>query len=76
MSDLSCAKCGGTEIRTSYHAAAAYEFQEASPDCLRSDRNTRRREHLHRYCQTCHWDWTNDVLAPVSSSGRQETETR
>jgi hypothetical protein len=54
---LVCVKCGSRDIGTSYHKRAY------SPNgCTYLSVNTQTGEHLHHFCQNCHYDWTADVL--------------
>lgn len=71
MSDLVCSKCGGTEILTRHHVGSSYwgDTARCPHGVAAQGRSHRGDEHLHRTCQTCRYDWTDDVLAPVSAGG-------
>lgn len=52
---LRCVKCGGASINTSFHPRRSYcdPHSHYTFNCAEG-------EHLHRYCLTCHYDWTED----------------
>lgn len=59
-SDRTCVKCGSTEIRVQWHEGSW--SQNKRKTCSYDDARTGSGEHLHAYCQGCHFDWTEDTL--------------
>ena len=57
-----CPKGGCTDIRTSYHAQGCADTTCRCTNCGYSAENKEHREHLHRYCQGCHYDWLSPTL--------------
>ncbi len=58
---LICEKCGGREIRTAWHNKGSGGWRDRA--CGWHDTATAYGEHLHRYCQSCQFDWTEKVAA-------------
>lgn len=56
-SGLKCVKCGSEDVRTFWHARG-YPYRGG---CGYGDHSLNV-EHLHRYCQGCHFDWTDKPL--------------
>lgn len=65
--DLSCPKCGGEDVRINYYDGGSY-YGSAHEICktvvkMKPRDNEQFREHFHRTCQRCHYQWpTDDVL--------------
>lgn len=52
-----CTKCGGVNIAVTYH-----NTYYGRNGCGLNTQRWRSDEHLHRTCQTCSWDWTEDCV--------------
>ena len=52
-----CAKCLGNDIYIAYHAQSYVGY------CSYDDHNKEHGEHLHAYCRTCSYDWTEPVAS-------------
>jgi hypothetical protein len=50
-----CEKCGGTDVRKEYFEPGACQITRHTP-C--DDVGV---EHLHDYCQTCHYQWAESI---------------
>jgi hypothetical protein len=61
-SALSCAKCLGADIHTTWHAGL-FESGSGQPQCSWGDQIAEGQtgEHLHRYCRTCRYQWRDPV---------------
>lgn len=53
----SCAKCGGSDVATFYHARGCDREHCSCKNCGYSDHAKSHDEHLHFYCRTCQFDW-------------------
>jgi hypothetical protein len=62
--DKPCRKCGGTDIHTLHMEGDGFRS-------VYSCRNRERREHLHRTCRRCHFDWDE---APLDQAPRSPGE--
>ena len=51
-----CIKCKSENVETKYHL----DFRACSRNVCGSF-NKRDDEHLHKYCNTCGYDWTEDT---------------
>ena len=58
-----CEKCLSDEIRTVYHKQGCSDEACRCATCAYGSHAKRHDEHLHRFCQGCHFDWTDDVAA-------------
>lgn len=72
MSDVSntpyvppCSKCGATDIRLHYHGQGCSDPDHGDwcNKCGWGSHNQLHAEHLHYFCQVCHYDWTGPVAA-------------
>jgi len=66
MTELTCIKCGSSDIYTRYHDAKPHcaeckKLGHKPPSCERDDCD-RKDEHLLRVCRSCGWSWLDDVL--------------
>lgn len=70
--DAVCPKCGSREQRTYWHerSIATCWHQKV---CSDRDASTQIGEHLHHYCQTCHFDWCHPIAASPTTPADPET---
>ena len=59
-----CTKCAATDIYIAYHAQSCDRPGcECTGNCSYNDHNKEHGEHLHAYCRTCSYDWTEPVAS-------------
>jgi len=63
--DGPCPKCGSAEVRWFWHLTNYGRANARQKGCGRGDHSQPSGEHLHAYCQRCHFDWFEDVLTHV-----------
>lgn len=75
MVSIRCLKCGDTTNRhTSFHNGSSASGWR-SRSCAYRDHNTASGEHLHRYCRTCGYDWTEEVWGIEVEANVQNNQT-
>lgn len=58
---MTCKKCGSEESTTVYHIAYP-SAPICGYNCDPRSRNMSKKEHLHKTCRTCNYDWIIDTL--------------
>lgn len=74
----SCIKCGSEDLNTQYigddeHITSSSNKKIKTEFLTSSESSyhwtvTSIKEHLHKHCKNCHYEWREDVLSPQEQS--------
>lgn len=57
-----CPKCNGESLHVRYHTGCFPAWNGRPGTCGKYDNDRVIGEHLHVYCDHCHYDWTEQTL--------------